>query len=279
MTIRKTVQKKTINKPIKAQDKSLSIQFSLDGFSFSIVDTISKAIISVTEYTFETTVATPELLLDKISEIFKNDSELQQDFTTVHVIHQNSLNTLVPQSYFDATKLRQYLDYNIKTLATDYITFDEISTINAKNVYVPYVNINNYLFQNFGEFEYQHHATVLIEKLLGHTTNTEGLSFYVHVSETQFDIVVLQQQELLYYNSFEFHSKEDFIYYILFTVEQLELDPNELQIVLLGAIEQESELYQIIYQYIRHVSFITITAPIFEGATDFSNHSNFLLTP
>lgn len=271
------MQKKTINKQSQVQDKSLSIQFSLDGFSFCVADANTKDIVSFTTYTFDASLATPELLLEKVTAIFKNDAELQHDFTSVHVIHQNNLNTLVPEPYFDKTKLKQYLDYNIKTLASDYITFDELAIINAKNVYVPYVNINNYLFQNFGAFEYQHHATVLIEKLLQHAQGNETLTFFVHVADTQFDIVVIQNNTLLFYNCFNFSSKEDFIYYILFTAEQLELDPNTLELVLLGAIEQESELYEIVYQYIRHVRFISTTVPIFEDTEDFSNHTNFLL--
>ena len=68
--------------------------------------------------------------------------------------------------YFDENSLATYLNLNIKVLKTDFITFDDIHSIDAKNVYVPYVNINNYLFQNFGEFEYQHHSSILVEKLL-----------------------------------------------------------------------------------------------------------------
>ena len=69
--------------------------------------------------------------------------------------------------------------FSISNIFSDF--FDNIITIDAKNVYVPYVNINNYLFQNFGEFEYQHHSSILLEKLLKIESSTEK-KMYVNVS-------------------------------------------------------------------------------------------------
>jgi hypothetical protein len=147
-------------------ENKLSIQFSLDGFSFSVYNTISKKEVYFREYEFENSQVTPENLLLKIKDIFKTDTHLQNDFTSLTVVHQNNLSVLVPNRFFSEKDLDSYLNFNIKKLPIDYITFDAINGIDSKNIYVPYVNINNYLFQNFGEFEYQHHSTVLIQKLL-----------------------------------------------------------------------------------------------------------------
>ncbi len=79
-----------------------------------------------------------------------------------------------------------YLDYNIKTLANDFLAFDSLSQLEIKNVYVPYVNINNFFFQQFGEFEYKHHATVLIDKLILHSKNNSEKQFFVNVTDNNF---------------------------------------------------------------------------------------------
>ena len=47
----------------------------------------------------------------------------------------------------------------------------------------------------------------------------------------------------------------DFIYYLLFTSEQLQLNPETLNLIFIGKIKSEDELYKIAYKYIRHVSF------------------------
>jgi hypothetical protein len=272
--IKKVIKNSTPSlKTIK--ENKLSIQFNLDGFSFSIYNTPSKKEVYFREYVFENSQTSPENLLLKIETIFKTDAYLQNDFIAVTVIHQNNLSTVVPNRFFDKKKLAFYLNFNIKTLATDFITFDDLGTLNAKNVYVPYVNINNYLFQNFGEFEYKHHSTVLIEKLLKNNTTKEKTMF-VNVSKTSLDIVVLENEKLLLSNTFSYNSKEDFIYYVLFVAEQLNLDVQEFPLFLMGKINLKSKTYKTTYKYIKNVSFLESTSAIF-NEFNIPSHSNYIL--
>ncbi len=44
------------------------------------------------------------------------------------------------------------------------------------------------------------------------------------------------------------------IYYVLFAIDQLKLNPEETPIVISGKITEEDEYYKIIYKYIRNVS-------------------------
>ena len=189
------------------------------------------------------------------------------------------MSALVPTTLFDENELNTYLDYNIKTLTTDFIAFDSLSQLEVKNVYIPYVNLNNFFFQKFGEFEYKHHATVLIDKLISHTKNNASKQFFVNVSKHHIDIVVIENSKLLFYNTFSYATKEDFIYYLLFTAEQLQLNPEELLVQFIGEIKLDSELYNIAYQYIRNVDFIDIETPFFDEHPEILNHSHYTALP
>lgn len=271
--IKTIVIKTAISKDISdITSKKLSIQFSLDGFSFCLSNQKNK-VYSLKEYSFSKTVSVGQCLKEIVT-VFKNEETLQSDFESIFVIHQNYLNALVPNPFFDDSKLASYLKFSVKTLPTDTFAFDSIKNMSAKNVYIPYVNVNNFFFQNFGEFEFKHHATVLIEKLLA--TNT-GEHVYVHISKNHLDIVVLQDKDLRFYNSFEYRAKEDAVYYILFTAEQLKLNPDEFSLRLLGDIEEGTDIYALIYTYIRNVSFLKNQHPLLTGSSDFTSHSNFIL--
>lgn len=246
----------------------------MDGFSFCISNSKNE-VYHLTTYTFEEKVNSPEFILEKLQEVFKSDTALQDEFESVHVIHQNSLNTLVPNEYFKEDDLKSYLKYTVRTISTDLIVFDNLDELQTKNVYVPYVNINNFLFQNFGEFEYSHHSTLLIKKLL--SRSNEQQQFYVHVSKSSFEIVVIENNNLTLYNSFEHTTKEDFIYYILFALEQLKIAPEIATITLLGDIDTGDDLYHIAYHYIQNVNFLNIEASILENQQDFLQHANFTL--
>jgi hypothetical protein len=259
----------------KTKDIELSIQFSLDGFSFCVLNTITKKDIYFTTYKFEETLNSPEDLLKKIKSIFKNDANLHIEYAAVSVIHQNNLSTLVPTKYFNEDDLATYLNYNIKTLKTDFIAFDDINLIAAKNVYIPYVNINNYLFQNFGEFDYKHHSTVLVEKLLKIENSTDKV-MYVNVYKSSFNVVVIENKKLIFSNSFSYDTKEDFIYYILFTAEQLQLNTEEFKLYLTGEINEGSEIYKLTYNYIKNILFLESKNTIFNDL-EIDNHTNYIL--
>ena len=256
-------------------ENKLSIQFSLDGFSFSVYNIISKKEVYFREYEFENSQVTPENLLLKIKDIFNTDTQLQNDFSSVLVIHQNNLSVLVPNRYFNEKELASYLNFNVKKLTIDYVAFDHLKALESKNIYIPYVNINNYLFQNFGEFEYKHHSTVLIEKLLNSKNNIEKTMF-VNVSKNSLDIVVLENNQLILFNTFSYNTKEDFIYYILFVAEQLNLNVNEFSLHFTGKVNLEDAIYKITYKYIKNVYFLESNNPLFTEL-NIALHSNFIL--
>jgi hypothetical protein len=140
---------------------------------------------------------------------------------------------------------------------------------------VPYVNINNYLFQNFGEFEYQHHSTVLIQKLLNIKGGSEK-KMYVNVSKTTLDITIIENNKLLLFNTFSYNTEEDFIYYILFVAEQLNLDVNEFPLYFTGKISSNTTIYKITYKYIKNVYFLESNNAIF-NTFNIASHTNFIL--
>ena len=279
--IKMIVQKKTITNIVKDKyRKALSIQFSLGGFSFCIFNKETKEVQHLTDCAFEQSVSTPEALLEQIELLCEeNTNVLDQQFEQVTVIHQNNLSTLVPLPLFDEKEMNTYLEYNIKTLPTDFVAFDTLAQLEINNVYIPYVNINNFFFQKFGTFDYKHHATVLIDKLIAHTKNNLEQQFFVNVSPDNFDIVVIDNSKLLFCNTFTYRTKEDFIYYILFTAEQLELNPETLKLVFLGTMEETSELYKLVYEYIRNINFIQIDSAFFDLDESISNHTNYITTP
>ena len=257
----------------------LSIQVSLNGLSFCVLHTITNKITALRHFSFED-VTNPIQLEKEIIRIFKEEASLlHQDFESVTVSHINSLSTFVPKPLFSDKHLADYLKYNNKILPTDYITFDVITNNDMVNVYIPYVNTNNLFFEKYGAFHYKHFATILLENIFQMTTASEEATVYVHVQKTHFEIVAIQQKKLLFYNSFEYTSSEDFIYYLLFTLEQIELNTNTLQLYFLGDIDKSDVLYTVTYTYVRHVEFLYKKYPFdfHESVKKPKSHHDFTL--
>ena len=242
----------TEDNPLENFNK-LSIQVSLNGLSFCVLDTIGNSILKSDRLVFKKNLS-PFELQKNLEQLFKTHNLGSSQFSEVVVVHSNNLFSFVPKSLFDVNELANYLKFNTKILANDHIAYDELDNYDIVNVYVPFVNINNYVFDLFGEFEYKHNGTVLVQALLNNSGANKEPICYVHVDGQQMDITIIAQKKLLFYNSFTITSKEDFIYYLLFTLEQLNLDTERTKLQLFGSIEEGDDIYKLCYKYIKDIS-------------------------
>ncbi|WP_295986923.1 DUF3822 family protein [uncultured Algibacter sp.] len=279
LTLTETGQKHmaiTNNSSNKLNNLELSIQLSLSGLSFCILNKDSNTIIEVKELRFEKRL-NPFEVLDELKVLFENESTLNNSFTNVTIVHNNDLSTLVPEALFNKNHVADYLKFNSKILKSDFIAYDSILENSSVNVYVPYININNYIYDKFGTFIFKHISSVLIESILRIEKASTTPKVYIHVSLNHFEIIIIKEGKLELYNTFVYNSKEDFIYYILFTAEQLNLNPETLNLVFIGDITEDDEIYNIAYKYIRNISFGNRNDDFEYIDKPKSNYSNFTL--
>ena len=238
------------------EESHLSIQFSLDGFSFCIFHKDSKTFKALYDYSFEESNNSPQKLLENISSIFDKEELLQKKYHSVNISHINELAALVPKSLFDKEKLKDYIRFNTKIFQHDYLAYDEIINQDVVTVYIPYININNFFIDKFGGYDFKHYSHILIENLLSIYKYSLVPHVFAHVHNNHFELIVISDKKLQLYNTFTISTKEDFIYYVLFTAEQLKLNPEKFEFILLGSVEKDDEIYKIAYKYIRNVSLI-----------------------
>ncbi|WP_066217982.1 DUF3822 family protein [Formosa haliotis] len=256
--------------------KELSIQISLSGLSFCILNSNTQQVEVLKHITFKQ-FETPYQLLDHVESLFKTEQSLQQNFNNIQLVHCNELSTLVPSPLFSEDHLADYLKFNTKILKSDFITYDTIEANDSVNVYVPYVNVNNFIYDQFGEFTFKHYSTILIERILQLEKNANQPKLYIHVSSRHFELISVNSGELQFYNTFEYNSKEDFIYYLLFTLEQLKLNPETIQLVFIGDILKNDDLYTIAYKYVRHISFGKQNHPFTFSHQPQTQHAEFII--
>ncbi|MDN3493683.1 DUF3822 family protein [Winogradskyella bathintestinalis] len=235
--------------------KELSIQINLNGLYFCILNKTSNTVEFLKTVEFEHKL-NPIDTLNRLKMELSSDTIFSEDFDAVLVIHQNELATLIPEELYNPEHKVDYLKFNSKILGNDFITEDKISVNKSINVYVPYVNINNYIFETFGEFIYKHSSSILIESVLQNFETSDEIKFCINVNKNTIEILVLEDNKLQLFNVFEYYSKEDFIYYVLFVFEQLKLDVETTLVELCGNIVIGDEIFSTLYTYIRHVNFI-----------------------
>ena len=134
----------TSNNILSQHTNRLSVQASLIGLSFLITDSSKENVLFFIEKEFSQSL-TPEEVLHELESIIQQNDILNSQFAEVSVIYENDIFTAVPSSLFDETKTSEYLKFNSKILINDFIAYDALETYGVIIVYVPYININNFI--------------------------------------------------------------------------------------------------------------------------------------
>lgn len=83
----------------------------------------------------------------------------------------------------------------------------------------------------------------------------EGDHITVMVTHRQMIIVGFKNSAFCFANTFHFNSKEDFIYYLMLTAEQLDLDQETCTVHLCGALTPDAQITREIHKFFRHYCF------------------------
>ncbi|WP_078056380.1 DUF3822 family protein [Aequorivita aquimaris] len=253
----------------------LSVQISLNGLSFLVTNPASEEPVFFLENVLDHSTTPEELLMEIETIMFKNEI-LNTAFAEVSVVYSTPVYSLVPAPLFDETKASEYLKFNSKILANDYMAHDLVENQNIVVVYVPFMNINNFFFEKYGSFSYYHSVTVMLKTIL-EKENYSLPKIFLHFQKNSFDCIVLKNGELQLCNSYTYKTPEDFIYYTLFCMEQLHLDSDNIPVILCGEIEKEDDNFKIAYTYIRNLEFMDSNYTATRSLDNDRPHNHFIL--
>jgi len=241
----------------------LSIECSLNGFSFSVFDQEQNKFLGLEVYYFQNTKLVPQdkskknendfhLLYENFDGIFDKSECLKQTFKSTNIVFRTQKSTLIPEKYFDENQKKTFLDFNDNICKNEDVFFDKLNKTQTYNVYALPKNVHEKLINTFPQANIFHNSSVLIESLIEHKKDK---TVFVNVGDLFFDIIITENKNLIFQNSFSYKTKEDFIYYVLFVFQQLKINPETANFILLGEIEKDSSIYKILYKYIRNITF------------------------
>ena len=194
----------------------------------------------------------------------------------VKLIYYNKTSTLVPSTLFDHKNSLNYLKYNTSINIDDIAANDQVLNHEINNVYIPNTEINNFIFEKFRTFDFFHYSSLIIEKISNELAEKFSEKVFVNINDGFIDILFFKDKKLMFYNSYDYNSDEDILFYLLFCFSELKLNPDEIHTVLSGSINLDSKLYELIYTYVRNVQLID---PIEIDGIDFNVlNSNILLS-
>jgi len=237
----------------------LSIQLSLDGFSFCVFDTARNKYSGIETHLFHE-VTTPLVLNNILNELIPKNEWLKQKYNETRIIIESPKSTLIPLPLFISEHSVDYLRFNHYLDFGDKILYDRLPNLGAANIFaIPEIIIQT-CQRFFPDARLHHFASSLLENLLILNKNQdEDPVIFASVRKSWFDLLVLKGRNLLFFNSFKYKAKEDFVYFLIYVMDQLNLNPEKTELTLLGEITKISSLFELTFKYVRNVSFIKRT--------------------
>jgi hypothetical protein len=257
-----------ILKSSKTEDLHLSIEIGLNEFSYLIRD--NEQVLAL---------ETNQENLSLFSEKIKTHTWLSRKYKSTNICLVNQKSTLIPDSFFEQKKKREYLSFNHEKTENLEILYDKIMPINSYNVYGISKPIMELIETHFKDATLKHHSSSLIVNWSTEHKNNEEKKLVLNFQNKNFQIMMIDKMELKYFNTFKFQHNNDCIYHLLFAVEQLKLDAEKIKLFLYGNILKNSELYNLIYSYVRFVEFgnrskLLEISPL---VNQIENHQNYSL--
>jgi hypothetical protein len=245
----------------KALDKEasqyygLSIQLSLDGFSFCVLDPQQKKYFGIQSYDFQH-ITNYNQLSKALNELIPTIDLLNLSYESIKILFETHKSVLIPKAFSETGNLADHLRLSHQIELKETVSNDYLPVLEARNVWAFPAIIHETLSKYFPNAAIHHHGSALIEPLLAMNKNrNEGANVYVYVRKNWFDIVVINGNKLLFFNSFKYQAKEDFIYFLIYVIEQLGLNPETVQLTFLGEILKLSQIYDIANKYVRNIGF------------------------
>jgi hypothetical protein len=235
--------------------KILSIELSLDGFSYCVLDAEKFRYVALESFAFDG-VKDLNDLCPVLDEMVREKLLLTGSYQRISFALNSADVSLVPADFFSYTEKNTYLGFNSYTDQDTEIRVDKLNNLSAFAVYAfpkPLLNKINFLFP---ACRIRHISTNLIENILymvryGRVSN----QLILHVQKGNFQILYFEGGNLSFYNSYRYKTWDDLFYYLFFVLEQLGLEAEKLDLMLFGEVGIESDFYRKVKLYFKSFSF------------------------
>ncbi|MFN3405983.1 MAG: DUF3822 family protein [Cytophagaceae bacterium] len=235
---------------------NLSLQVNNELFRICITDAAKNRCLYLEDYQLQS-VNSVEDLLEQLGLIYEDHIVLTAGFWgSVRVAIKNNSFSLIPVPLFEKQYLKEYLSINAAAEKTEDVYYYKQNSLNAINIFAADKRIIDFFNSKYPKKNilYVHHTSPLIEGILVEE-NKHGRSMYLHAGNNMVTILVKKEKNLEFCNSFHYSNADDFVYFTMFVMDELELNPENTPVTIWGEITPDSIEYKKLYKYIRNIGF------------------------
>ena len=236
-------------KNLDTEKHHLSVEIGLEDFSYALLNIENLEYKRLFHYNIKSNLDIKEII-QNISEIYNKEKLFRKIFSSQSLAFTTFPNTLVPCNTFIEGKELDILKLNHEVF--DTVLKDKLKNVDAYNIYSVPKEMLEMVKIFFPEIKIRSRSSTLIDGFLNNNSNQE---IFLLVNNTTIEIIAFNNGKLLLQNIFTYSTKEDILYYLLSSMEALELSVEKCRVTLFGNIKKNEGTFNLLYEYIRNISF------------------------
>lgn len=226
----------------------------MDRFSYAILNDQNHLLV-LKSYLINADLKASRKLYPALENIFSEDELLKLNFKEKKVGFINNKNTFIPNKLFQAEEVDTYLANQVGNITTDQVFVDDLLNMEAKNIYAFDQEVYFLVKGLLPNAKFIHNATSVLSGFLNQQTAESAKKVYVNVKGDHLQIALFDNKEVIFYNSFDFHNEQDFLYHVMLVFNQFGLSPGDNPVILSGQITKDSQIYRMLFRYINIIEF------------------------
>jgi hypothetical protein len=233
---------------------SLSIQVSLDGFSFCIRDEIRKIHLVFKHHSFQ--ISNDFFLLRKLREILSHEEVLNKPYKKTTIRMSSPRFSAIP-AHYDVPE-EELFTLNFDRLNKEKILSFTDDFFPVKMVFGFPESIYNLFHVHFDHPEITHQVQTLI-RLASQKASSGQSEALLSLNKRFFTLLITRDRKLVFINSFFYKNHVDIIFYILHVFQSEKIGVKETSVFLMGETEEESPLANFLSKRFERVEFLSYT--------------------
>jgi hypothetical protein len=181
--------------------------------------------------------------------LLTKDNYITEKFLSKSIALTNYPNTLVPKKVYNEKDKENV--FSINHNLDEIILTDNLKNSNIKNIYSIPKSLHQTINNVIPDIKIKSQSSILIDYLLSMRYNIKKMTLYI--KDSFVNILITNNNKLLFQNKFKFTTKEDLLFYTLFCIQELNLSTEKINTEVYGNIS-ESE-FQLLYEYIRNINY------------------------
>ncbi|WP_187774869.1 DUF3822 family protein [Pedobacter sp. BS3] len=212
---------------------------------YAIIDQLHDRIKILAEHRIQNT--------DELKALLDSDALFNYYYRKVKIALYTKKFTFIPHEVYNVNNLSAYSKFiQAKPETVSVIPVKQAAIRNVTDLSHPFREL---LQEKFPQARFYSQVETLIEPAIKHLQKEDGTYLHLHINQHNLELLATRNKQVLLYNVYPAATPDEFNYFLLLAIQQLNLSETDTEVTLSGQVDEQDEWYSRVQKYFHHIRF------------------------